>query len=410
MPAERLHLPSGARVEPGAQVAPAEVGRGLFAEDIAAFRGRLFAANGQAIGIEDLSLADFHTLRALLRRLGHIAERETVVDCDNCDRRFDVRACDTLELGPYRDGELDDDELDATFDFSARHEVPGLGAVRLAPLTVARARPLHEALARPRWRMTSRSVTAMGIVELAGESDARRIARRLSSATEEEFDALCELFERAHYPARLVTPHPCPECGVVVWVAVPLWREFSSELPPDAERPRATGDFMSVDDFERLVRDEAESAYAELRVAQVDLVVVEGPAEHDDAGEPLLGCYEPADPDALPPRPHEIRIFYRTFANVWADDGPYDVRSELRDTLLHELEHHLAHLAGSDAVDEDEHAEIDRDVARRVGRKEVLSRALRGTVGDFAEFVRRTWLLWLAVLIATLLALAEHGR
>jgi hypothetical protein len=410
MPAERLHLPSGARVELDVQIAPAEGGRGLFAEDIAAFRGRLSAANGRAISIEDLPLADFHTLRALLRRLGHIAERETVVDCDNCDSRFDVRACDTLELGPYRDGELDDEELDACFDFSVSRELPGLGTVRLAPLTVARARPLHEALARPRWRMTSRSVTAMGIVELAGESDARRIARRLSSATQDELDAVCDLFELAHYPARLATPHPCPECGVVVWVSVPVWREFSGELPPDAERPRAAGDFMSIDEFERLVREEAESAYAELRVAQVDLVIVEGPAEHDDAGEPLLGCYEPADPDALPPREHEIRIFYRTFANVWADGGRYDVRSEVRDTLRHELEHHLAHLAGSDPVDEDEHAEIDRDLARRVGRQEVVIRALHGTVRDFAEFMRRTWLLWLAALIATLLALADHGR
>jgi predicted Zn-dependent protease with MMP-like domain len=410
MPAERLHLPSGAQFELDSELAPAVGGGGLFAADIAAFRGRLFATSGDVTGIQDLSLADFHTLRAILRRLGRIVERATSVVCDNCDRRFDVRACDTLELGPYRDGELDDAELDAAFDFAAAHDVAGLGTVRLAPLTLARARALHEALARPRFRLTSRVVTAMGIVELAEETDPRRIARKLSSATQEEFDEVCELFERAHYPARLVTPHNCPECGVVTWVFAPALREFSSELPPDAEHLRPPSNFMSVDEFERLVRDEAERAYSELRVAQVDLVVVEGPAEHDDGGEPLLGCYEPADPDALPPRPHEIRIFYRTFANAWADDGPYDVASEVRETLLHELEHHLAHLAGSDSVDEDEHAEIEREIARRVGRQEVLSRALRGALGDVAEFARRTWLLWLAVLIATLLALAEHGR
>jgi hypothetical protein len=172
-------------------------------------------------------------------------------------------------------------------------------------------------------------------------------------------------------------------------------------LAPDAG-------FPDIDAFERLVKEEADVAYRELGVRNVDLLVIEGPAEHDDAGEPLLGCYRSADPHALPPEPHEIRLFYRTFANIWRDEGEYDVRAEVAETLRHELEHHLAHLAGVDPIDELEHAEIDREVARRVGRGEARRRALDELVRDVAEFARRTWVVWLVALIATLLTLVAE--
>ena len=133
-------------------------------------------------------------------------------------------------------------------------------------------------------------------------------------------------------------------------------------------------------------------------------MVVDGPAECDDGGEPLLGCYRPADPDALPPQPPEIRIFYRTFASIWNDEGSYDVGAEVETTLRHELEHHLAYLAGTDPVDDQERAEIDAEVARRVGRSEAQRRAVRAASRDLRGFFASTWALWLLALLATLIA------
>jgi len=138
--------------------------------------------------------------------------------------------------------------------------------------------------------------------------------------------------------------------------------------------------------------------------------VVDGPAECDDGGEPLLGCYRPADLDGLPPQPPEIRIFYRTFVNVWNDEGSYDVGAELEETLRHELEHHLAHLAGTDPVDDQERAEIDAEVARRIGRTEAKRRAISAAGRDLRGFFASTWALWALLLAATLIAFLSNPK
>src|SRR5690606_10236853 len=127
-------------------------------------------------------------------------------------------------------------------------------------------------------------------------------------------------------------------------------------------------------------------------------------AECDDGGEPLLGCYRPPDPDALIPKQAEILIFFRTFQTLWDDEGDYPVKPEIDETLRHELEHHIGYLAGSDPLDDEERAEIDERVARRVGRREVQRRALRAAGGDFGDFLRRTWPLWVIAAVVTLLA------
>jgi hypothetical protein len=414
---ERFHLPSGAQAVLD-DSEPVAIG-GLFAPDAAAFRGRVVDAAGAGTTLRALPLSDFHTLRAVLRRVGAIEEVPLDVRCQNCDRRFGVRPCSTLELGPYRDRELDDPELDARFDFAVEHrlEVSEIAQVRLDSLTLADAEALHVALAKSGpLRLSSGLVRALGLAALDGETDPRRLARRLRRVSPEAFDALVDLFEAAHYPARLITPHPCPDCGAVAWIDAPALREFTLDpgsgsgvaIERDLGPERAP--FMNLSRFEDLVSERAEASYDALAVTRVDLVVVDGPAECDDGGEPLLGCYRPADPDGLPPQPPEIRIFYRTFAAIWNDEGEYDVGAEVETTVRHELEHHLAFLSGRDPVDEAERAEIDAELVRRVGRSEVERRAVRAVSHDLRGFLASTWPLWLIALLATLIALYARER
>ncbi len=333
------------------------------------------------------------------------------VVCQNCDARFEVEPSSGLELGPYRDGELDDPELDAAFDFDIAHAIgaldggEGVSEIRLAPRTLAQAAGFHRALERPSVRVTSALVRGMGVVELDGERDPKKIARRLASAAEDSFCAVLDWFEIAHYPPRLDVPHDCPECGAKEFVPAPKLRELGPLLAGEGTRDSS---FLTPAALEQVVREQADRIYEELGVRNVDLAVIEGPAETDDGGIPLLGCYSPADPDALIPRPPEIRIFHRTFENLYLDEGPYDVPAEVADTLRHELEHHLAFLAGDDPVDDEERAEIERDHRSRVGKHEVERRALRETSRGLTRFVRSTWPLWLVVVAATIATLLSQ--
>src|SRR5215216_3105090 len=161
---ERLHLPSGAlAILDGTEQGPIA---GLFASDAAAFHGRIVDAAGVDVMLRDLPLSDFHTLRVLLRRLGVVDEAPLEVSCQNCDRSFCVRPSSALELGPYRDAELDDPELDARFDFEVEHrlEVPGIAQLRLDPRTLGDAEALHIALAAPGpLHITAALVRAIGV-------------------------------------------------------------------------------------------------------------------------------------------------------------------------------------------------------------------------------------------------------
>jgi hypothetical protein len=403
----RFSLPSGACVDTDSERVLAV--EGMFASELDGQRAELTTRDGKPLGLDELPLADFHSLRAILTRLGRIPEDEVSIVCQNCETRFEVKPSSALELGPYADDELDDDELDGRFAFDIAHAIPaldgsdGTSELRLAPRTVAEAAPMHRALERASGlRITSAMVGGMGLVELDGERDARKIARKLQLAPDDVMGAVIDWFELAHYPARLEVPHPCPSCGMTEYVAVPAKRELSSASAGDLAR---RGGFLTPAELEVIVREEAESLYAELGVSAVDLALIEGPAETDDGGEPLLGCYRHPDPEGLVPRPAEIRIFHRTFENVFQDEGPYDVRAEIRETIQHELEHHLAYLAGQDAVDDDEQSVIHHELAQRVGKREVGRRASREMRSDLWGFVTRTWYVWLIALAATLLSL-----
>jgi hypothetical protein len=406
----RFSLPSGARVElDSEQVLAVE---GMFASEMNGQHATLTSSDGKPLELAELSLTDFHSLRAILTRLGRIRDDDVSIVCQNCDTRFDVKPTSAFELGPYADDELDDDELDGRFAFDIAHAIPaldgseGTSELRLAPRTVAEAAPMHRLLEQEAgFRITSALVRAMGVVELDGERDPRKIARKLQLAPDDGVGAVIDWFELAHYPPRLHVPHPCPSCGMTEYVPVPSKRELSSASAGDVMR---RGGFLTPSVLEVIVREEADSLYAEIVFGAVDLLLIEGPAETDDGGEPLLGCYRPPDPEGLVPRPAEIRIFHRTFENVFLDEGPYDVRAEIRETIQHELEHHLAYLAGEDAVDDDERHVIHQELAQRVGKREVGRRASREVRSDLWSFVTRTWYVWLIALAATLLSLLSQ--
>jgi hypothetical protein len=416
--ARHFHLPGGVRVTLGDGTLREEA-TGLFAEELRGIRALFTDARGLPIPLEDLPLASLHTFRAILRRLRQVPERPVPLECDNCGASNVVLPSSTLELGPYVDDELEDPELDAPFDFLRAYEVPGLGLVRLAPRTARQAGPLFESLARPGpVRVTSRFVEGMGLVSIGEISDPRRIARRLQRAPEETFEALVTLFERAHTPPRLDTPHRCTGCGVTLWCPAPAEREFSAPPDarsggPDAEGPSDTDDppdvvdhgpegprhaFIDLDAFEARVRRIAKRVYRGLGVRQVHLEIEAGPAETDEGGHPLLGSYTPGDPNALIPSAPEIKLYYRSFANQYRD-VPYDIDAEIEETLRHELEHHLAFLAGDDPVDRAERAALVGETLRRAGTRATARRQVRESARSLREFLQATWWIWvLAVL------------
>lgn len=405
----RFSLPSGAQVETDTdRVLELE---GMFSSELSG-QHALFTRDEKPIELGSLPLEDLHTLRALYARLGKIKEPRVAVVCHNCDARFEVAPSSELELGPYADGELDDEELDVSFDFDVTHMIPaldggeGTSAIRLVPRTVSEADGFHRALARQSGlRITSAVVKGMGIVELDGEADLKKIARRLRSASDEVWGAVADWFEIAHYPPRLDVPHACPKCGVKEPVPAPALRELSAAGEGNVTR---SGSFVSPAELKAIVREEADRVYAELGVRNIALTVIEGPAETDDGGVPLLGCYLQPDPDALPPLPPEIRIFHRTFENLFEEEGAYDVRAEVAETLRHELEHHLAFLSGDDPVDDDERAEIGRELIQRVGKREVGRRAAHAATSSVTDFWQKTWYVWLIALLATLLTLLSQ--
>lgn len=405
----RLVLPSGARVELSEREPSIDPPPGVFAEELAGVRAS-FRRGSEPLGLGELPLSDLHTLRAILRRTGDIAEPAHELVCENCGEVWEVLPCAELELGPYKDDELDDEELDAPFEFAREHPIepgdPRFSSVELAPVSVADAAALHQALAG-RFRITSHVVRAMGIVKLGSETSPARIARRLAAAPDEIFDRVAQLFEDAHYPPRLVAAHSCPKCQMVAWLPIPVERELTvaAKGAPSVEPP-AHGAFPDADAFEQRVRPIADRVYRELGVRAIDLCVIEGPAECDDAGEPLLGCYLPPDPEGLIPRNAAICLYYRTFAAIWTA-AEYDIDAEIEETLRHEIEHHFGFLAGSDPLDDAEHAEIGGEARRRIGRRETERRAVRAFTADIGEFARRTWPLWLVAAAATLLAVAS---
>jgi hypothetical protein len=252
----------------------------------------------------------------------------------------------------------------------------------------------------------------MGVAALGDERDPKRVANALARCSDDAWDTITDLFLAAHYPPRLFSIALCPSCGARNDVDAPYDREFEPSESPHARahdesaiaRDSNAEVFPTFDEFDARARAVADGVLGCARFGDVTLVVEGGVAACDDGGEPLLGSYVPPHPgDATAPtRTAEITVFYRTFRAMWEEDGPYDWDAELVETIEHELEHHVAWLAGDDPMDDEERAAIARETATILGRKEVVRGSLRAFGGDFAGFVRRTWPIWLILLVATI--------
>lgn len=373
--------------------------------------------DGKPVDPLTLSLADFHTLRAVLTRAGLLHEDLETIACLNCDASIEVAPCAAFEWGPYVSLSLGDPELDTTWPFDELVPLPDIpldggrldgGRVarrmRLSPRTVAQALPLFRALALPALSIRGSLVRAMGILSLGDLDNPRSIARALEACSDDAWQAVTDAYLAAHYPPRLFSWWRCEACGARNDVDAPMLREFQlGELP--ARDPSHA--FPSEETFARLANEMFTALEPD---PSVQLVVDHGVPACDDGGEPLLGSYVPAS-SALelgPVLPATVTVYYRTFRAVSDTDTSFDAEAELRETLEHELTHHRYALLGHDPMDEDEHEEIDREAARVVGQEELMRRSAVALGSDVAQFLRRTWWMWLiVVLLSAMVALRE---
>jgi hypothetical protein len=423
-PPRSVQLPSGRVITlaPRARAMTARRrarGAALFAELSEMIDAGDLALRGDAgapVLLGDLALADFHALRAIATHVSWIEEETIDFPCKNCGAAISVAPCAALALGPFVDRELGDPELDRTLDLSTAHAIPDvklLGGgvardVRFEAVSVARAAPLHRALAERSLAVTANVVRAMGIASLGSETSAARTARAVSRCSEAAWRTITDLFLDAHYPPRLFAIALCSGCGARNDVDAPYDREFvpwHGEDDLSEIRARSNGDvFPTFDDFDARANAIGTELLRPFEDKNVLLVVDGGVPACDDGGEPLLGSYVPpyAGDATTPSRAPEVTVYYRTFRAIWDDEGPYDWESELRETIEHELEHHGGHLRGHDEMDEEERRAIDDEAAKVLGKRALARGSVRALGTDFGGFMRRTWPIWLLLIVVTL--------
>jgi len=445
-----LTLPSGLRVRlraadpapgprPAAPSPPNPTERPpLFADALACFdEGRitlLAERSGERLDVRALPLGDFHVLRAVLIRAGHLEEDEVEVSCRNCDAPMKLLPCAGLEIGPWVDDELDDEELDATAPFGAPIEVaaepdtPGQAGrppgthVTFAARTVGDAEPAFRALAQPTLVLDAALVEALGIASIGSHREASAIAEALAAASDETFAAVGDAFLASHYVPRLGCIAVCEACGARNDVDAPYLRELE---PAHADAPRhadrAAPSFPSFDAFASRAKVMAGAHLSAMKASagargpgdaslDVEVFVEGGTPMVDDGGEPLLGSYLPPHPGdgATPSRAPLVTVYYRTFRAMWNEEGPYDWEDELEETIEHELEHHVYFLRGDDPMDDEERAAIRDEALRVVGRREAGRRMAAGFGESVADFLRRTWPLWVLAALALAFTLVSQ--
>ena len=395
-----LQLPSGRRAR---VLAAAPRAARTLAESFAALDGAVDVDGGLA----SLPLADANVLRVALVQAGLVDEPAVRTLCQNCDHPFDVRPSAAVELGPYLDGELGDEELDE-LDHDADDPIPEVAlpsgvasTARLRVVTVAEVAPLHAALAKPELEVTEDVARALGVVALGDELDTSVIARALDAAPDAALDEVAELFTEAAYPERLTALVLCPSCGARTPVDAPALREFPAHVEPLAALPLAAG-YPDDEAFEARARERFRAATRERGIYGVQLIVEHGVPDCDDGGNPLLGSYEPEIPeeDGQPGVPPTVRVFSREFRRAFGDE-PDVVFDEIDETIDHELDHHQAFLSGEDPEHEREQALLVEDERRRVGATESLRRASARARSEVWDLVARMWpfaLIALAVL------------
>jgi len=404
-------LPSGLRVslgwEPLKRGAEAVTSAPPLARaiELLHIEGALFTVDGN-LDVDALCLSDVHLLVALLARASLISEPRVDVVCENCDARSTITPSRDFEPGPFLDGELDDPELDARFDFGSAHPLPALftGAgiarsVRLAPRTLKQARVLYSGR---RVRVSRAVIAALGIEAIGRERRAEVMVRTLSRASDAAWTALGEAWERAHYSPRMFATARCV-CGARVEAPAPSARPFDGLATPSGVAQRTSArpaGFPSEETFERLAERARAAIYSKKGVRNIALIIETGVPHCDDGGEPLLGSYIPASGEGDTSQP-EIRLYYRTFQSEFRFDESFDVEGEIAETIEHEVEHHLYFLSGHDPMDEEERVAIARERERVVGRNELKRRAKNSLLSDVGAFFRT-----MAPLLLLLAALA----
>lgn len=369
-----------------------------------------------------LPLRDFHVLRDLLLRTGAIApEPDDDARCRNCDAplAFDPRELDPAELARAHAGDAPPPSGPAPLPSPLR--LPrrrSAEEITLEPVTLGAALPLLRALARPEpFRITPRLLAAMGVRALGPLTTPVLVARALARADDATWAAVERRYLELNRPRPIVAPLPCPACGAMHEVEVP----WPPELDPDApgsphhgERAAARAgeprELASAEAFEALVERVAPAIYEARGVSleQVALRVEPGVPATDLAGEPLLGSYEPrhdVDDAGYSRLEFVVTVYHQTFLRLWRDEGPYDVEAEVRETIDHELEHHLHHLAGHDPMDASERAEARAELRQLYGDRRLAKLAAREALDDLRAFARATWPFF--ALLALGLALAS---
>jgi len=387
-----------------------------------------------SIDLSSAPLSDAHVVEAIAAALGAIDAPPIETTCRNCGEEVEIRAAPALPLAPLLDPP-GDPELDRLHDFSEKWPFPrSLGVARrrathfrLKPRTLADRVRLEKILgddASAPLPIGAPLVRALGLVLVDDEGAAVEspiaVSRALEACDDQTFEAdwsaIVQAWDEAHHPLRTLAPAQCPKCGArhdVEVVKRPLAWLDSPRVPADAPP------FPSLEEFraraEAIAREVIDAARLPTTEG-LEVLVDDDVPPCDDGGEPLLGSYTPAptaDGDVLQPSlsPYTIALYFRGFRAMYEDE-PYDVDAEIRETIEHELEHHVGFLRGEDPLDEEEREEIAREHERLHGRRtqtEQLAAGAGWLASDLGKFVRTTWPLWLIFgIVALILVLSAR--
>ncbi|HJL50691.1 MAG TPA: metallopeptidase family protein, partial [Polyangiaceae bacterium LLY-WYZ-15_(1-7)] len=388
------------------------------------FAGRFWnalAAGALEVAGEDpdmLWLADAELLRDLAERRGAIALAPAPWTCRNCAEPLELDSRDApletlLEADPSGDAPPEG-------PFPLEPPIDGVTAVHMRPVRLGAVRPLWRMLAEEDARIDAAVVGALGLeaLEMDGREERRaaRIARKLGRASDALLGVVETLFVELNTPARCRFPGVCAECGAIHDVPTPSERAFEIDPAaldaiwgPAGDPAAAPERFPSLEAFAARAEELREEVFRERGVENLELVVDDGVPAVDDGGEPLMGSYQPVYADAgahYTDVRFVITLYYRTFEDMFAS-APYDVDAELRETLDHEVEHHLHHLRGHDPMHEEELRQARRDLERTFGKKTVRAaerKALGRELGEMARFLF-FGLLFAGALLAAAIAL-----
>ena len=383
-------------------------------------------------------LADANVIEGILAALSVIDAPKVAVHCRNCGADVEIDGAAVLPLSPLL-RPLGDPELDPPFDRDDAHELPRplvvgreviVTELRLERRTLDdRARlesliGMKEAdLEPPPLPIGAPLLRAMGLAFFAGKTrvkSAHAVARALDALDDDAFEETWAVIARAwdelHYPPRLLSPASCPSCGARHDIEVPARRPIALVSPKLSSKESAP--FPSLVAFKERAQTIAREVIEECGLGEgsgLEVLVDDDVPPVDDGGEPLLGSYTPspeADGDVLreTTSPFTIALYFRSFRAMYDEEGAYDVDAEIRETLEHELEHHLGFLQGDDPLDDEERAEIEREHARIVGprtKARALSEGAGWLAGDLGKFWRATWPFWLLAVIAVLIIVAS---